>query len=53
MTVGDRVEKRGLPGLGTVVKSKDGRVTVDWDDGPTPRFRPRICSEKELRRFLP
>jgi hypothetical protein len=46
----DRVLKRGSKHLGTVSRvSPYGWVHVDWDLGPAPRERPRICTARELQ----
>ena len=45
----DRVEKRGLGHLGTVIDVKDDWVSVKWDDGQKARERPLICLKRELR----
>jgi hypothetical protein len=53
-TVGARVRKRGFPHEGTVKFVGDHPfsalvyITVDWDDGPKAKERPRICTASEL-----
>lgn len=49
MNTGDRVKKRGLDHLGTVLRNNEGWVTVEWDRGEAPRERPRICHQRELQ----
>lgn len=45
---GDRVRKRGFPFEGTVIKSDETWVTIEWDDGMLPKVRPKMCHVAEL-----
>lgn len=51
MERGDRIEKRGLCHLGTVLDVKLDWVSVRWDDGLMVGERPRLCLMRELRKL--
>jgi hypothetical protein len=52
MKAGDRVLKRGFEHRGTVKRVSDFEwVSVEWDAGPMPRERPRVCLPRELEKI--